>query len=229
MNNHIILSKEQAESIRGRYGRCSEIRPIELPDGNYIIPEQCVNEADLKDVKESIQSFISADNVQSIEVLPKMGSEVKKGKIYSYENILVEGSLSLVIAQQDHIRTEHDPKDIPALFTFFRDNADDLLWIPNEKVDLGWKRIYDGKPYEVIQAHMTLSTWTPDVAPALWKNITITEEYKTWSATDHWTTYTIGDKRIDAGKLWECINVGFSYYQPSSVNGHYGWKYLKDV
>ena len=203
MNEHIILTKEQAESVKGVYGKYSEIRPIELPDGMFIIPSKCLTDLDLKDIKNTIESYVlqGNENIQVIIDLPKMGEAVKKGMIYSYENLSVEDSKTLVIAQQDHIRTEHEPKDIPALFTFFRENADDLLWIPNEKVDLGWKRVYEGKTYEVIQAHMTLSTWTPDVTPALWKNITLVEEYKVWSASDHWTTYVLGDKRIDAGKL----------------------------
>lgn len=68
-----------------------------------------------------------------------------------------------------HNRTEHDPKTIPALFSFFRLNSDTLLWIENERVKLGWKRVYSGTTYECIQAHMTVIGQTPDVTPALWQ------------------------------------------------------------
>lgn len=173
MREHIILTKEQADTVKGTYGKHSVIRPIALPDGTFIIPEKCLSDSDLKDAKSVIESCIlpAKENVQDIIDLPKIGEEVRKGKVYVYENLLVEGSQTLVIAQQDHMRTEHDPKDIPALFTFFRENADDLLWIPNEKVDLGWIRIHNGKTYEVIQAHMTVEGQTPDIIPALWKEI----------------------------------------------------------
>jgi len=37
MNEHIILTSEQAQSIRGRYGSYSAIEPVLTPDNNYII------------------------------------------------------------------------------------------------------------------------------------------------------------------------------------------------
>ena len=171
----------------------------------------------------AIDTAAEKSNADITLSLPESGT-CEEGKFYLYKG-------SILRCRQTHQRTIYDPKDTPALFSFFRDNTDQLLWIEGEQVSVGWMRIYNAVKYEVIQAHQTQSDWTPDKTPTLWKVYTeeSIEEYKVWSASDHWTTYTLGDKRIDAGKVWECINVGFSYYQPSSVNGHYGWKYLKDV
>ncbi len=49
-------------------------------------------------------------------------------------------------------------------------------------------------------------------------------DIKAWSANDHWTSYKVGDKRTDANKIWQCTSISYSFYQPSSVNGRYGWK-----
>ena len=169
MRNYIIITKEQAEAIRGRHGKYSAIEPVLSPDGNYLVPERCLDDPDLKDVKDKIQSLIQPTkaNVQDIDDLPEMGHPIVKDKIYRYDS--EDGFPPLVIARQDHVRTEHDPKIVPALFSFFRENSDTLEWIPNEKVDLGWKRMYNGVQYEVIHAHQTQSDWTPDRATTLWK------------------------------------------------------------
>ena len=180
MRNYIIITKEQAEQIRGRHGRYSAIEPVPSPDGNYLIPERCLDDPDLSDIKNTIEDMIQpADaNVQDIEDLPEVGLPVAKDKIYKYESN--DGFPPLVIARQDHNRTIYEPKETPALFSFFRENSDDLLWIQNEWVEVGWKRMYNGLQYEVIQAHQTLSTWTPDVTPALWKEVIVVVDIPVW-------------------------------------------------
>lgn len=157
-------------------------------------------------------------------VLPDIGEECIKDKHYTYKN-------QILICRQTHNRTIYEPKNTPALFSFFRNNTDLLLWIEGEQVEVKWVRIYNEIKYEVIQAHQTQTDWTPPVATTLWKVYVDASDIDipVWNASDHFTTYTLGDKRIDDGRIWECINVGFSYYQPSSVNGHYGWKYLSDM
>ena len=203
MRNYIIITKEQAEQIRGRHGRYSAIEPVPSPDGNYLIPERCLDDPDLQDIKAKIEEAIEPDrkNVQDIEDLPAVGQPIVKDKIYRYDSN--DSFPPLVIARQDHIRTEHDPKIIPALFSFFRENSDTLEWIPNEKVDLGWKRIYNGIQYEVIQAHMTLETWTPTATiGVLWKSLT--------PATGEWkvgVAYKVNDIVTYQGKTYKCLQA----------------------
>ena len=171
----------------------------------------------------AINTTAEKANAEITKPLPESGT-CQEGEYYLHKG-------SVLKCRQTHQGTIYDPKDTPALFSFFRENTYQLQWIEGEQVEKGWMRIYKELKYEVIQAHQTQSDWTPDKTPTLWKvyKEETTEEYKEWSASDHWTTYVLGDKRIDAGRLWECINVGFSYYQPSSANGHYGWKYLRDL
>ena len=53
---YIKLTKEQAEEIRGRYGRYSEIQPIEY-NGSYLIPYEVLSDSDLIEVREKILSY----------------------------------------------------------------------------------------------------------------------------------------------------------------------------
>lgn len=194
MRNYIIITKEQAEQIRGRHGKYSAIEPVPSPDGNYLVPERCLDDPDLKDIKIRIEETIHPDrsNVQDILDLPEVGQAVEKDRIYRYGND--DGFPPLVIARQDHNRMDFAPQLTPALFTFFRENSDELEWIPNELVELGWKRMYNDNQYEVIQAHMTVIGQTPDLTPALWKLVP-GEEIPVWvQPTGAHDVYMKGDK-----------------------------------
>ncbi len=152
----IILTSAQAEQIRGRYGSYSAIIPVLLPDGNYMIPEDCKINLDLVDALSIIETMDG--NTTEITELPEVGQPVYSGQIYNY---LYVDIMTTVIAVQDHNRTIYPPQDTPALFTFFRENSDTLEWIPNEKVYVGWKRVYEDVTYVVLMDHMTQSEWTP--------------------------------------------------------------------
>ena len=53
---YIALTKSQADYIRGRYGRYSEIQPIEY-NGSYLIPYEVLSDSDLIEVREKIVSY----------------------------------------------------------------------------------------------------------------------------------------------------------------------------
>lgn len=214
MRNYIIISKEQAEQIRGRHGKYSAIEPVPSPDGNYLVPERCLDDPDLADIKQLINGMIlpAKENVQDIEDLPEMGQPVLKDKIYKFDSD--DGFPPLVIARQEHIRTEHDPKTVPALFSFFRENSDDLEWIPNEKVEAGWKRIYNGKTYKCIQSHQTQESWNPELTlGTLWGVVATTSE---WTAG---VAYKVNDIVTYQTKTYKCLQAHTSQagWYPSAV------------
>ena len=68
----IILTREQAEAIRGKHGVYSELYPIELIDGSYGLPPEVLTDEDLDDVRDYLSS------------LPVEDKEVKE------EDIIVE-------------------------------------------------------------------------------------------------------------------------------------------
>lgn len=52
--------------------------------------------------------------------------------------------------------------------------------------------------------------------------------YPVWSADQNWTTYKVGDRKVNGGKLWECRNTAYSYLEPSGTYGIFGWVYIRD-
>jgi hypothetical protein len=161
-NNHIIIDSSQAEQVRGKWGKYSAIEPVKTFDGKFIIPERVLTDPDLIQVRNILQTVKSNAVTQNIIDLPDAGVTVYLDSLYNSDDGLVK-------CRQTHVRTEHKPSQVPALFSFFRENSDTLSWIPNEEVKAGWKRIYEGVTYTCLQAHLTLSNWTPDVTPALWE------------------------------------------------------------
>jgi hypothetical protein len=71
----IILTKEQADKIRGRHGMYSELQPVELVNGNYGLPVEVLADEDLKDVHD----FLSSLPVEEAEVKePEMPEELQE-------------------------------------------------------------------------------------------------------------------------------------------------------
>ena len=192
--NYLILNKTQADSVRGIWGDHG-IDPVLCPDGNYIIPESCVLNEYLSAVKSILQSI---NTKKTITDLPEIGGICQKDGLYRDDS-----TGKVVICVQTHNRTEHPVETIPALFSFFRENSDDLLWIENEYVELGWKRWYNGVQYEVIQKHQTLLTWTPvNTIGILWKSLA--------PATQDWAVgvaYNVNDMVIYLGKNYQCLQA----------------------
>ncbi|HKK43088.1 MAG TPA: carbohydrate-binding protein, partial [Bacteroidales bacterium] len=134
---------------------------------------------------------------------------VVKGKMYDYNG-------KVVLCRQDHLRTEHDPETVPALFSFYREDTGDLDWIVNESVEIGSIRTYNGIKYECIQAHMTLQGWEPDKTPALWKVYQEAPPVGAWSSG---VAYKIGDQVTYLGHTYECrqAHTSISTWHPDVV------------
>lgn len=69
----IVLTKEEAEGVKGLYGVYSEINPIHIKDDKFILPAKVLEDADLKDLK--------------IKVKDKEKRKVKKNELIIEENI----------------------------------------------------------------------------------------------------------------------------------------------
>ena len=126
--------------------------------------------------------------------LPAMSNMVAKG-IYSYEG-------GLVICRQEHIRTEHAPGDVPALFSVYRGDADGLVWIANEPVKVGDTRAYNGTTYTAIQSHTTQSDWIPPNVPALWQEVV--PPSVDWRVGE---AVKVGDIRVYNSKTYQCLQA----------------------
>jgi hypothetical protein len=193
-NSHIIIDSTTANQLIGNYGNHSRIEPVATFDGKFIVPEKCLDDIDLASAREKLLQAQSTGITQNITELPAVGVTVYQDSLYTSEEGLVK-------CRQTHARTIYKPSETPALFSFYRENSDTLQWIPNEQVWVNWKRVYEGDTYKCIQSHITLVTWTPDVTPALWQLIPVTNE---------WTypvAYKINDIVTYLNKTYRCIQA----------------------
>ena len=212
--NILILS----EHIEGKFGKYSGIDSVKLPDGTYMLPERVLSDADL----EAAKDIIIEKRVSTSEILEYNDeSYLEEGKVYKWNDPDITDidamPSDLFICRQSHLKTIYKPTEIPALFTYFRENADDLQWIQNELVETGWKRVYDGVQYECIQGHMTVEGQTPDITPALWKTVW-NGEIEEWVQPLSTNPYMKGDQVTYNGFTWESI-IDNNVWAP----GVYGW------
>ena len=62
---------------------------------------------------------------------------------------------------------------------------------------------YEGKLYEVIQAHTSLENWKPSELPALYKKVMPKQVIPNWvKPTGAHDAYKVGDKVIFEGNVW---------------------------
>lgn len=152
--------------------------------------------------------------IEGLTELPEFG-EIEVG-MYNYQG-------QVVFCHQKHDRTIYEPIQTPALFSFFRVNTDELEWIINEKVESGWKIMYEGIQYECIQSHMTLEGWTPDKTATLWK-LAATGEILPWGQpTGAHDAYNIGDKVSFNGSNYESL-INANVWSPAAYPA--GWRLL---
>lgn len=202
----IVIDSSLVNSVKGRYGIYSEIQPVQTFDGKFIVPTACLSDKDLTTAKAKLLQAQSA--ILTIKNLPAVGQTVYKDSLYQS----VDG---IVKCRQTHSMTIYAPHEVPNLFSFYRENSDTLQWIPNEQVQVGWKRIYNSVTYICLQAHQTLSTWTPpQTLGVLWQ----TEAPQ----TNEWTVgvlYHVGDEVTYQGHTYRCRqqHTSISTWTPPAV------------
>ena len=159
-----------------------------------------------------------AEHVAELPELPSTGW-LEEGAVYAWND-------TAVMVRQSHWRTIYPPDETLNLFVTYREDADNLEWIPAEKVAVGMRRIYDGKMYECVQAHVTDAAFVPSAAPALWKVVQTSEEPQPWvQPTGAHDVYHIGDRVTHNGSTWECT-AGDASGANSWEPGVYGWTKL---
>ena len=143
--------------------------------------------------------------------LPGPGAPLTAGEIYGWGG-------GLVIVRQSHVRTHHDPPDVPALFAIHRPNAGDVLeWIAGETVTAGMRRTYNSQTYQCLQGHTTQADWTPPQTPALWQEVVEPGPgVPEWAP---WTPYATNDVVTYQGPQYRCRQSHTSQpgWTPSAV------------
>lgn len=94
------------------------------------------------------------------------------------------------------------------------------LWkaTPPMPYESGDRVRYNDTLYKCVQAHTSQASWTPDVTPALWVEVSI-EEFPEWKQpTGSHDAYRTGDKVSHLEKHWISA-IDYNVYEPSV----YGW------
>lgn len=94
-------------------------------------------------------------------------------------------------------------------------------WQSDTGYSTGDRRRHGDKLYRCVQAHTSLSDWTPDATPALWTKISV-EEYPQWvQPTGAQDAYMIGDKVTFDGKRYVSV-IDSNTWSPSAYPQ--GWQ-----
>jgi len=77
----VVLTAEQADKLRGRHGKYSALDPIALPDGMFMIPENCLKDKDLKDAYKKMDDAVKANGMKELNKLSE-AETVNAGEYY---------------------------------------------------------------------------------------------------------------------------------------------------
>lgn len=150
------------QSVRPNYNAVKWADPTEGVDGKWSVKTPVECDDNRWGTPLDVEDELATADGTTIP-LPEVGGQCVINQYYLYKGDILK-------CRQTHNRTIYDPKDTPALFSFFRDNSDQLEWIVGEQVEVGWMRIYNDVKYEVVQAHQTQADWTPTATIGnLWK------------------------------------------------------------
>jgi len=152
-------------------------------------------------------AFVAALPPERFEPLPDNGW-LEQDALYRY-------GAEVVMVRQSHYRTGHAPRDVPALFIVYREDAASVLeWIAGEQVHVGTRRLYAGAEYECLQAHVTQSDWTPPSVPALWRKVV--PPGAEWQP---YVAYAVGAEVTYAGARYRCRQAHTSLpgWEPPNV------------
>lgn len=170
--------------------------------------------------EESENDYLGALAGKSGDVIPDLpaqGELIEAGQVYAYNG-------GYVMARQDHIRTEHAPEDVLALFVVYRADAEALLpWVAGETVEAGTYRTHNGKTWRALIGHTTQANWEPQLVPALWAEVVAEPEPEEWPA---WVqpagahdSFALGAKVTHKGKRWISLYPA-NVWEPSI----FGWQ-----
>lgn len=92
------------------------------------------------------------------------------------------------------------------------------LWKDDAEYQVGDRIRYNDILYKCVQAHTSQPSWTPDITPALWTEVSI-DKFPEWKQpTGAQDAYRIGDKVSHLDKHWISA-IDYNVYEPSV----YGW------
>lgn len=108
-------------------------------------------------------------------------------------------------------------------------------WYPGRECIVGERLRYKGVLYKVIQGHVAQADWTPDAAPSLFAKVPPGQEgnepeegYGEWVQPDSTNGYSMGDRVMHNGKIWESTFDGANVWEPGAQGTEALWKDVTD-
>ena len=82
---------------------------------------------------------------------------------------------------------------------------------------------YNNILYKCLTAHVSQSSWMPDVSPSLWARVLIPDEnvIPEWEQPDSTNAYKIGDKVMFEGQVYESV-INNNIWSPAAYPA--GWQ-----
>lgn len=82
---------------------------------------------------------------------------------------------------------------------------------------------YNNTLYKCLAAHVSQSSWTPDVSPSIWARVLIPDEnvIPEWEQPDSTNGYKIGDKVMFEGQVYESV-INNNIWSPAAYPT--GWQ-----
>lgn len=97
------------------------------------------------------------------------------------------------------------------------------IWAEGINYTVGDKIRYENILYKCLQSHTSLASWTPSAAPSLWAKVLIPDEntIPEWEQPDSTNAYSIGDKVMFEGKVYESL-INNNVWSPAAYPS--GWQ-----
>ena len=90
----IYLTPKQADKIRGRHGEFSELMPILLDDGNYVLPIEVLEDIEHIDALGELMKCESAE-IEEVKVIDKMKAVEDFTRVAISRNVLSKKAISI--------------------------------------------------------------------------------------------------------------------------------------
>ena len=96
-------------------------------------------------------------------------------------------------------------------------------WKPGQEYAAGYRLLYDGVLYCVLQPHTSQESWTPNAAPSLFAKVLIPDPdvIPEWEQPDSTNPYMKGDKVRFDGKIYESL-IDNNIWSPAAYPA--GWR-----
>ncbi len=158
MRNYIIISKKQADKVRGRHGKYSALEPVEFPDGRYGIPARCIDDPEFADIKKTLEEYQRGEVQEIVDLQKKIEEFHLEQGTYVYKDKVITVEKPLTIRAED-INEKESRARIVSIDTFQKEggNEKELIKIEEheQETDIEAGRYYLSQDYWVVLSKVT--------------------------------------------------------------------------